>query len=77
MDMLVIDRKGEWFVNTGAFPFTDPTSGVTFTPGRPTCVNPTPWMKGQPVLQPWVDSEDEDATKTPAPPATPAPKAKA
>lgn len=47
---IVVDQDGEWFVNQGAFPFTDPTSGVRFEPSVQVKVKRSDWMKGQPVI---------------------------
>lgn len=51
----VIDPKGEWFVNSAAFPLHDPVSGTVFEPNTPTQATATPWLKGQPAIKEWVD----------------------
>lgn len=56
-EMVVIDKNGQWFQNVGAFPFTDPETGVCFPPGVQVQVKLSNWMKGQPVIQP-VKEED-------------------
>jgi hypothetical protein len=48
---VIVDDKGEFFVNKGVFPFVDPTNGVRFEPDTPVKVVQTAWMKGQPVIQ--------------------------
>ena len=59
----IVDREGQWYVNTGEFSFTDPTTGVTFAPRVPTQVKQTAWMKSQPVIQSWVDPSEKPAAK--------------
>ena len=59
---VIVDVKGEWFVNVGAFPFTDPTTKVKFEPQTPTKVVQSDWMKGQPVIQ---KTEVEEAEAKP------------
>lgn len=60
MDVKVIDKDGQWFVNRALFRFNDPTeradgASVNFEPGLPTRVKPTDWMKGQALIVPCDD----------------------
>lgn len=48
---LIVDEKGEFFVNTSEFPFVDHSTGVRFEPGVHTKVVQSVWMKGQPVIK--------------------------
>lgn len=51
----VIDPKGKWFVNTGAFPIHDPESKTVFEPSTPTQATETKWLETQPTIEAWVD----------------------
>ena len=48
---LIVDDKGEFFVNTSEFPFVDYSTGVRFEPGVHTKVLQSEWMRNQPVIQ--------------------------
>lgn len=48
---LIVDDKGEFFVNKSEFPFIDYSTGVRFEPGVHVKVVQSAWMKGQPVIQ--------------------------
>ena len=71
---IVVDEKGSWYVNVGAFAFTDPTTGVRFEPQTPMKVVASEWVKGQPVLKP-CKLEGEGGAE-PEVVATPEPKTK-
>lgn len=51
----VIDRDGEWVVNTAMFRMVDPSKGegleVILEPGIPTKVKKTGWMRSQPMIK--------------------------
>lgn len=71
----IIDEDGEWVVNTGVFPFVDPTTGVRYEPNQRTKVKVNDWLEGQPVFKiEGREEKDEDGDKgqKPVPPA-PAP----
>lgn len=51
----VIDAKGKWFVNTGAYPIFDPESKTVFEPQVPTQATATKWLENQPTLTPWSE----------------------
>lgn len=48
---LIVDDKGEFFVNTSQFPFVDHSTGTRFEPGIHVKVLRSNWMAGQPVIQ--------------------------
>jgi hypothetical protein len=48
---LILDEKGEFFVNTSQFAFIDTSTNVRFEPGMHVKTKQTEWMKGQPVIQ--------------------------
>lgn len=47
MDAIVYDPKGSLVRNKGAFPFTDPTTGLVFDPEHTYKADITPWLQGQ------------------------------
>lgn len=68
---IVENAKGEWFVNSGEFAFTDPKTGVAFPPRTPVQTLRTGWVDAQPVIQtykPEVVQEEAavEVVKTPA-----------
>lgn len=67
MQMQVIDADGEWFVNTGAYSFSDPITKVRFQPGVHVKVKPTAWMSSQTTIKP-VEGESAKAAKPVAAP---------
>jgi hypothetical protein len=67
MEMKVVHKDGEWFVNTAVFRFVDPTNEadpVIFEPGVPTKVRLTEWIASQPMI---VSSPDPMASDEPIP----------
>ena len=48
---MVVDKEGVLVTNTGAYTFTDPTTGLQFSAGETKQVKPTPWLEGQPVFK--------------------------
>lgn len=48
---VIVDTKGKFYVNTGAYAFVDPTQGQRFEPGVHVQIVQTAWMKEQPVLK--------------------------
>ena len=46
----VIDKDGALVTNTGAYTFTDPTTGVQFSAGETKQIKATPWLLSQPVF---------------------------
>lgn len=48
--MKVIDKGGEWFMNTAAYRFVDAETGNIFEPGLPTKVKKNAWIEGQPMI---------------------------
>lgn len=48
---VIVDPKGKFYVNTGSFPFVDPTQGQRFEPGVHVQIVQTAWMKEQPVIK--------------------------
>lgn len=46
VDMVIIDRDGEWFVNRALFPMPDPDGNV-FQPMMPTKIKSNDWIKAQ------------------------------
>jgi len=60
MEMQVIDKDGEWFVNTAAFRLPDPTTGHLFEPGVKYKIKKTEWMESQPTIKPTTVDEDVD-----------------
>lgn len=59
-EVKVIDRSGDWFINTALFRFVDGDTGNTFEPGLPTKVNATAWMKSQPLIKSCPDPLNSD-----------------
>lgn len=57
--MQVVDPKGKWYKNTGAYTFVDPESGTRFESGEVVKATATAWIKGQPVLQEVADPTAE------------------
>lgn len=53
------DINGTWWINTAQFPFVDPTSNCRFDPQTPTQTKETAWMKGQPMIKPFVDPNEK------------------
>lgn len=47
---IVIDRNGQWFLNTGAYVIVDTETGNRFESGKLTKVEPNEWVKSQPTL---------------------------
>lgn len=77
--MKIVDKNGEWFINTGIHRFNDPESNTLFEPGVPTKATATVWLKKQPVIKATDDPLAQPAppAPTPTPPApTPTPPAK-
>ncbi len=70
--LLVVDKEAGWFVNIGAFSFTDPSTGVCFEPGVETQVKQSDWMKGQPVIAPVVQEVPKESPKPAEAPKAPA-----
>lgn len=54
----IVDESGKWVTNKGAFPFTDPGTGVKYEPRQPTKVKVTEWVMHQPVLE--YEGKDKD-----------------
>jgi len=52
------DKTGTWLINTAVFAFVDPESGCRFEPRVPTKAKETEWVKGQVVIQKWVDPDE-------------------
>ncbi len=52
------DKTGTWFINTAVFAFVDPESGCRFDPRVPTKAKETEWVKGQVVIQKWIDPDE-------------------
>jgi hypothetical protein len=52
------DKSGVWLINTAGFPFVDPESGCRFEPRVPTKAKETAWVRGQAVIQKWVDPDE-------------------
>jgi hypothetical protein len=78
MDMKVIDKGGEWFINIAAFRMVDPTpreDGSThiFEPGVKYKIVQTEWMKAQPTIK-VTDDEDEKVLEEVQVPAQPGEK---
>jgi hypothetical protein len=48
---LVVDKDGALVTNTGAYTFTDPTTGVQFSAGETKQIKVTPWLLSQPVFK--------------------------
>lgn len=61
-DFKIIDKGGEWFVNTALFRMVDPTNDpqTIFEAAMPTKVKPTDWMKGQPMIVACPDPINSD-----------------
>ena len=51
MDLKIFDINGKWLINSGAFPFVDPTNGCRFEPNVPTQAPVTDWTKAQPSIK--------------------------
>jgi hypothetical protein len=50
-DFKIVDKEGEWFVNTAQFRFAHGTrAGVVLDPGIPTKVESDEWIKSQTLL---------------------------
>ena len=47
---IVIDRNGQWFLNTGAYVIVDTETGNRFESGKLTKVKSNEWVKSQPTL---------------------------
>ena len=60
---LIVDDKGEFFVNTSEFPFVDYSTGVRFEPRVHTKVIQSDWMKGQTVIQKVIADKPAKAEK--------------
>lgn len=45
--------EATWFINIGNYPFMDHDTGVRFEPRTPVRTKLTPWMEGQPTIQPY------------------------
>lgn len=45
--MKIVHTDGVWIVNKTQFPQADTTQGAHFTPGEPTCVRLSEWLKFQ------------------------------
>ena len=60
----VYDTSGEWFINSGSFPFTDPDSGARYEPGVPTQAKRTKWVEMQDCIK-----DHKPPVKEPAKPA--------
>jgi hypothetical protein len=50
MQQLILDPKGDFYVNTSQFCFVDAMSGVRFEPGLHIKTQATAWMKSQPTI---------------------------
>lgn len=63
--MQVIDKSGEWVVNTSQFRMVDPTHGegnlMILEPGIATKVIKTDWMRGQDMIEDSPDPLGEEA----------------
>ncbi len=67
--MKIIDKAGEWFMNTSQFRYVDGTNGNIFESGVPTKVKPNEWLESQKeIIQPCPDpmAENDDSVKTPS-----------
>ena len=59
MNLTILDATGDWLINSSTYAaFIDPTNGNRFEPGVPTKAVVTDWVKGQPVLKPWVNEQE-------------------
>lgn len=47
----VIDKDGALVTNTGAYTFTDPTTGEQYKAGETKQIKVTPWLESQPVFK--------------------------
>lgn len=47
----VVDKDGVLVTNTGAYTFTDPSTGLQFMAGETKQVKVTPWLESQPVFK--------------------------
>jgi hypothetical protein len=50
-ELTVVDKDGALVTNTGAYTFTDPTTGVQFASGETKQIKLTPWLESQPVFK--------------------------
>ena len=72
MDQKLIDKDGQWVVNTGAYNFADPTTGNIYESNTAYKVAVTDWMRGQPIFKGYDPETGEiTALEAPAAPAAP------
>lgn len=60
MQQFIVDADGDWYINKGAFPFVDPTTGTRFEPNIRVQIKTNPWIAGQPVLEKQVPEAPAD-----------------
>ena len=51
MRQLIVDNDGDWLINSSAYNFVDPSTGVKFESGIPTKVKNSWWIETQPILK--------------------------
>lgn len=60
LDMVIVDKDGEWFMNIGLFPMPDP-DGRVFAPMMPVKIKDSEWRKLQAeIIVPCADPYSGD-----------------
>lgn len=71
-ELVIIDKDGNWFSNTGAFRAVDPTNGHFFEPQVKYKIRPTEWMTSQPtIIEVGIDDDVTEKAVVPKRPVKP------